>query len=105
MRAGRNPDLAPRAEETDADRAARVRRLAQLVRGGDYDVQAGRLAAALLDWDPRRGAQRGTPAVAERRRTYMREYMRRRRAEQLNEACGLAPAAGPPGSALALSAP
>ena len=71
---------ASRAGETDAERAARVQRLAQLVKGGTYNVMADRLAMALLDWDPRRSTPRGSVETAGRRRAYMREYMRRRRA-------------------------
>lgn len=64
------------------DRAERVRRLAQLVRGGAYLVPADRLAQALLEWDPRHTVVAHQANATERRRTYMREYMRRRRAIQ-----------------------
>lgn len=69
-----------RVPESDSDRASRVRRIAELVKNGAYSVQSRRLAAALLDWDPRRGSPKGSVEVADRRRTYMRDYMRRRRA-------------------------
>jgi hypothetical protein len=69
-------------EETTEAREARIRRLMHLVSRGTYDVQSRRLAAALLDWDPHRAAPRQTADVAERRRAYMREYMRRRRAAE-----------------------
>lgn len=68
------------ATEPVDDRAARVRRLSEIVRSGAYTVHTRRLALALLDWDPRRSALKGSPDVAGRRRAYMREYMRRRRA-------------------------
>ena len=71
---------APPVLESEPERAARVRRIAQMVKSGAYDVQTRRLAMALLDWDPRRGATRGSAEAADRRRTYMRDYMRRRRA-------------------------
>jgi hypothetical protein len=98
--------------ETDAERAERVRRLAQLVKGGGYDVQAHRLAAALLDWDPRRSTPRGSAETADRRRAYMRDYMRRRRAastatesgRQEFEELAAPPAAGAAWPALALPA-
>ena len=67
-------------EETPQQRNARVRQLAQLVRGGVYTVEVRQLAAALLEWDPRRGVPRQSAEVADRRRAYMRDYMRRRRA-------------------------
>ena len=85
------------AGESDAERAARVQRLAQLVKGGTYNVMADRLAMALLDWDPRRSTPRGSVETAGRRRAYMREYMRRRRATQ--------PASDVPGEAWAPEAP
>jgi hypothetical protein len=58
-----------------------VRQLAQLVKSGDYAVQSHRLAQALLEWDPRRAGAKQSVEVADRRRAYMREYMRRRRAQ------------------------
>ena len=70
----------PQQLETESDRAGRVRMLAELVRGGCYDVRAERLAMALLEWDPRRSSPRGSAETADRRRSYMREYMRKRRA-------------------------
>ena len=66
--------------ESENERACRVRRLAELVRGGCYGVRAERLAMALLDWDPRRSSPKGSAETAGRRRTYMRDYMRKRRA-------------------------
>ena len=70
-----------RQTESLADREARVRRLAHLVRQGTYVVESQHLAAALLEWDPRRVTARGGDTSApERRRAYMRDYMRRRRA-------------------------
>ncbi len=86
-----------RSGETDNERAARVQRLAQLVKGGTYNVKADRLAMALLDWDPRRSTPRGSVETAGRRRAYMREYMRRRRATQ--------PDSDLPGEAWAYEAP
>ena len=71
------------APESDMDRAARVSRLAAQVRSGAYAVHAHRLATALLDWDPKRGSPRASAEVADRRRSYMRDYMRRRRATRL----------------------
>lgn len=75
--------LLPHSEETPEEREFRVQRLAEQVRTGTYAVQLQRLALALLDWDPRRGAPRNTADVSDRRRAYMREYMRRRRSGQL----------------------
>ena len=69
-----------RQEETPAERSARVHYLAALVKDGGYAVHAGRLATALLEWDPRRSNPKQSAEVADRRRAYMREYMRRRRA-------------------------
>ena len=71
------------APEGDIDRAARVSRIAAQVRSGAYAVHARRLATALLDWDPKRGSPRASAEVADRRRAYMRDYMRRRRATRL----------------------
>jgi hypothetical protein len=70
----------PPSIETESDRAARVRRISESVRAGRYNVQAHRLALALLDWDPRRASPKGSPEANDRRRTYMRDYMRKRRA-------------------------
>jgi hypothetical protein len=79
-----NTPLWPQENETPQERELRVQRLAQLVRSGQYAVHAQSLALALLDWDPRRGTPpKQSPETADRRRAYMREYMRRRRAEQL----------------------
>lgn len=75
--------LAPAGQETDRDRAARVRKIAALVKSGAYAVHTRRLAVALLEWDPRRGAPRASAEAADRRRSYMRDYMRRRRAGRL----------------------
>ena len=74
---------APPGVESDPERAARVRRIAAAVKSGAYAVQTRRLAMALLDWDPRRGGTKGTAESADRRRAYMRDYMRRRRAGRL----------------------
>ena len=68
-------------EESPQQRGARVQQLAQLVKSGAYAVHSHRLAQALLEWDPRRGNARQSVEVADRRRAYMREYMRRRRAQ------------------------
>ena len=73
----------PPGPESDRERAERVQRIAAAVRSGAYAVQTRRLAMALLDWDPRRGASKGTAESADRRRAYMRDYMRRRRAGRL----------------------
>jgi len=70
-----------RREETPEERNARVRRLADLVKTGGYAVQSHRLAMALLEWDPHRGGPKQSVEVADRRRAYMRAYMRRRRAQ------------------------
>ena len=70
----------PPGVESERERAVRVRRIAELVRSGAYAVQTRSLAMALLDWDPRRGSARGSAESADRRRAYMRDYMRRRRA-------------------------
>lgn len=89
-----------RQAETPAEREARVRRLAQLVKQGSYVVESQHLAAALLEWDPRRVATRGSDAEApDRRRAYMRDYMRRRRAAAVDHDVGAtrAAATGPPG--------
>jgi hypothetical protein len=95
-----------RHAETPAEREARVRRLAQLVKEGTYVVESQHLAAALLEWDPRRVAVRGGDAEApDRRRAYMRDYMRRRRAGAAAGAAAveqeigaaMARATGPPG--------
>jgi hypothetical protein len=94
-----------RQAETPAEREARVRRLAQLVKQGTYIVESQHLAAALLEWDPRRIAARGGDAEApDRRRAYMRDYMRRRRAGAADAAAAvdhdvgavIIPATGPP---------
>ena len=79
---GGHAGLAGRSGESDAERAARVQQLSLLVKGGTYNVKADRLAMALLDWDPRRSTPRGSVETAGRRRAYMRDYMRRRRATQ-----------------------
>ena len=79
----RSATLAPPGAETEPERAARVRRIAEMVKSGAYAVQTRQLAAALLEWDPRRSAPRGSAESADRRRTYMRDYMRRRRAGRL----------------------
>ncbi len=71
------------APESDMDRAARVNRIAAQVRSGAYAVHVHRLATALLDWDPKRVSPRASAEVADRRRAYMRDYMRRRRATRL----------------------
>lgn len=73
----------PPGLESEPERAARVRRIAQMVKSGAYAVPTRRLAMALLDWDPRRSAPRGSAEAADRRRIYMRDYMRRRRAGRL----------------------
>lgn len=96
-----------RHAETPAEREARVRRLATLVRQGTYLVESQNLAVALLEWDPRRVSGRAGDADApDRRRAYMREYMRRRRAgpsspdaPRVDDDVGttLMPATGPPG--------
>ena len=72
--------------ESDPQRAERVRRIAAEVKSGAYAVKTRRLAMALLDWDPRRGATKGSAESADRRRAYMRDYMRRRRAGRLPDA-------------------
>ena len=82
----------PRVPETDSDRAARVRQIAALVKSGSYAVQTHRLALALLDWDPRRASPKGAADTADRRRTYMRDYMRRRRAARQLVSGGDSPA-------------
>jgi hypothetical protein len=69
-------------EESAPERASRVSQLNQLVKEGNYTVHSRRLAMALLDWDPRRSGTRQDLEVTDRRRSYMREYMRRRRAAQ-----------------------
>ena len=74
------------------DRAARVSRIAAQVRSGAYAVHARRLATALLDWDPKRGSPRASAEVADRRRAYMRDYMRRRRAARQLVSGGDSPA-------------
>ncbi|MBU6287782.1 MAG: hypothetical protein ACKO2D_09565 [Chloroflexota bacterium] len=93
-----------RQAETPAEREARVRRLAQLVKQGTYVVESQHLAAALLEWDPRRVATRGGDSEApDRRRAYMRDYMRRRRADAAAAAVdhdvgtAIIQATGPPG--------
>ena len=73
----------PPGLESDGERAARIARIAALVKSGAYAVQTRSLAMALLDWDPRRGAPRSSAEAADRRRAYMRDYMRRRRAGRL----------------------
>jgi len=76
------PSGVPEAwEESPQQRSARVQQLAQLVKSGAYAVHSHRLAQALLEWDPRRGNAKQSVEVADRRRAYMREYMRRRRAQ------------------------
>ena len=75
--------LGPPRAETESDRAERIQRIAAAVKSGAYAVQTRRLAMALLDWDPRRGAPKGSAEAADRRRAYMRDYMRRRRAGRL----------------------
>jgi len=69
-----------RQEESSEARHGRVRHLAQLVKSGDYAVPSDRLASALLEWDPRRSNPKQAAEVADRRRSYMRDYMRKRRA-------------------------
>jgi hypothetical protein len=69
-----------RQEETPEERSRRIEYLAQLVRTGGYAVQSDRLAHALLEWDPRRTGAKQSAEVANRRRAYMRDYMRKRRA-------------------------
>jgi hypothetical protein len=95
-----------RQAETPAEREARVRRLAQLVKQGTYVVETQHLAAALLEWDPRRVTARGGDADApDRRRAYMRDYMRRRRSGAVadtaviedNVSATLVRSTGPPG--------
>ena len=76
----------PPGAENDRERAERVKRIAAAVRTGAYAVQTRRLAMALLDWDPRRSAVKGSAEAADRRRAYMRDYMRRRRAGRLPDA-------------------
>lgn len=76
----------PAVPESDPQRVERVRRIADAVKSGAYAVQTRRLAMALLDWDPRRGATKGSAESADRRRAYMRAYMRRRRAGRLPDA-------------------
>ena len=73
----------PAGLESELEREARVQLIAQMVKSGAYAVQTRHLAMALLDWDPRRGAPRGSAETADRRRAYMRDYMRRRRAGRL----------------------
>ena len=97
--ARQSPPRHTSSEESERDRTERVRRLAALVRDGSYDVRAERLAAALLDWDPRRSSPKGSAETADRRRTYMREYMRRRRAGEL---AGLVPPLAETQAALSL---
>ena len=75
----------PPATESESDRAERIKRIAAAVKTGAYAVQTRRLAMALLDWDPRRSAAKGSAEAADRRRAYMRDYMRRRRAGRLPE--------------------
>jgi hypothetical protein len=75
--------VAPEPLEGERERADRIRTLAEQVRDGSYAVHARRLAMALLDWDPRRSAARQPQEGDDRRRAYMREYMRRRRAARL----------------------
>jgi hypothetical protein len=89
-------------DESPQQRNARVQQLAELVKSGAYAVHSHRLAQALLEWDPRRGNTKQSVEVADRRRAYMREYMRRRRA-QLPTDLGPPPEAGqspPPDSGL-----
>ena len=74
---------APPLPESEAQRAERIRSIASAVKSGAYAVQTRRLAMALLDWDPRRGTAKGSAESADRRRAYMRDYMRRRRAGRL----------------------
>jgi hypothetical protein len=71
------------APESELDRAARIRRLTAQVRSGAYSVHPRRLASAHLEWDPKRGSPRASAEVADRRRSYMRDYMRRRRSTRL----------------------
>lgn len=68
-------------EETAEQRHGRVRHLADLVKSGGYAVPSHRLASALLEWDPRRNNPKQAAEVADRRRAYMRDYMRKRRAQ------------------------
>ncbi|NBX46708.1 MAG: hypothetical protein EBT22_05760 [Chloroflexi bacterium] len=64
-----------------AEREARIRRLAAMVKQGAYVVESQHLATALLEWDPKRTAPRaGDGEGLDRRRAYMRDYMRKRRA-------------------------
>lgn len=72
--------ILPDTDESAHQRANRLRLLARLVRDGSYAVHSRRLAAALLDWDPRRSGPKQVTDMTDRRRSYMREYMRRRRA-------------------------
>jgi hypothetical protein len=81
------------APESDSDRVARIRRIAAEVKSGGYAVHSRRLAAALLDWDPRRGSPKASAEVADRRRAYMRDYMRRRRSTRLITSAHSPPAA------------
>jgi hypothetical protein len=74
--------------ERERERMLRIQALAEQVRDGSYAVHARRLALALLDWDPRRSPARHANEVDDRRREYMREYMRRRRAARVPEAEG-----------------
>ncbi len=70
-----------RYPESPAEREARIRRLAAMVKQGVYVVESQHLATALLEWDPKRTAPRaGDDDSQDRRRAYMREYMRKRRA-------------------------
>ena len=68
-------------DESPQQRSARLQHLAQLVKSGGYAVYSHRLAQALLEWDPHRGSPRKAMEGADRRRAYMRDYMRRRRAQ------------------------
>jgi len=70
-----------RYPESPAEREARIRRLAAMVKQGAYVVESQHLATALLEWDPKRTAPRaGDGEGQDRRRAYMRDYMRKRRA-------------------------
>jgi hypothetical protein len=68
-------------EETPDQRRLRVQSLAELVKAGSYAVRAHQLASALLEWDPKRSSPQHAFETADRRRAYMRAYMRKRRAQ------------------------
>ena len=67
--------------ETDEQRKDRVTRIKELVKSSRYHIDANSLAEAIFDWNPSRKQLEPPLNVILRRRTNMREYMRRRRAD------------------------